>query len=324
MRACWLTLDRVLIIKLGALGDVILAFAAMRRIREAHPEAQIDLLTTPPFRDLIAASPYASRVQDDGRPDGLPAQLKLIGRLRREGYDRIYDLQTSSRSSALFYGFLPDPPEWSGIAKGCSHPHRNPDRDRMHTLERQADQLQDAGIWPDAPTAPGTAPPPDLGWLIDPARAGDFRLPERYSLLVPGGSAHRPEKRWPADRYGELASALAAGGVTPVVLGGPPEADVAARVRAAEPSTIDLTGRTSFGQLASLAAGATLAIGNDTGPTHLIAAAGAPTLALFSSASDPALTAPRGPRVEVLRRPDLASLSADEVLAATASLTSSP
>ena len=75
----------------------------------------------------------------------------------------------------------------------------------------------------------------------------------------------------------------------------------------------DLTGRTNFAQLAAMGARAAIAVGNDTGPTHLIAAAGAPTIALFSAASDPALCAPRG-HVTVLRAPDLAELTVETVL----------
>jgi ADP-heptose:LPS heptosyltransferase len=79
------------------------------------------------------------------------------------------------------------------------------------------------------------------------------------------------------------------------------------------PSALDLTGRTDLAQLASLARAARIAIGNDTGPMHLLAAAGCPSLVLFSRESDPALCAPRGPVVRVLRRPDLASLDAATV-----------
>lgn len=301
---------RVLVIKLGALGDVVLAFAALRRIREAHPEAEIIALTTPPYAPLLSASPYVDRVEPDGRPEGPRATLAMLRRLRRARYDRVYDLQTSSRTDAYFQALRPHPPPWSGTAPGCALPHRNPERDRMHTLERQADQLKDAGVWPGAPTAPGTAPPPDIAWLVDPETPARFSLPRPYALLVPGGSPHRPEKRWPAQRYRALADALCERGVQPIVLGGPPERELAAAI----PAAIDLTGCTSFADIASLGAGAALAVGNDTGPSHLLAAAGAPLLALFSAASDPAITAPRGPAVTVLRRPNLADLQVSEVL----------
>jgi ADP-heptose:LPS heptosyltransferase len=80
---------------------------------------------------------------------------------------------------------------------------------------------------------------------------------------------------------------------------------------------VDLTGRTNFDDIASLGAAATLAVGNDTGPSHLLAAAGAPLLTLFSDASNPALTAPRGPRTAVLRRSSLDELHVSEVLEAS-------
>jgi ADP-heptose:LPS heptosyltransferase len=134
-----------------------------------------------------------------------------------------------------------------------------------------------------------------------------------YALLVPGGSPHRLEKRWPAGRYERLALELSRRGIQPVVIGGPGEAALAREIGERAPQALDLIGRTSIADLAALGAHAALAVGNDTGPLHVIAAAGAPTLALFSEASDPTLTAPRGPRVTVLRRPSLEDLGVEDV-----------
>lgn len=306
---------KILVIKLGALGDFVLAMAAMKKIREAHADDHITLLTTPPFEPLGRASGWFDIVETDGRPKGWLGELAMIRRLRREAYDRVYDLQTSSRSSAYFQFLRPNPPEWSGIAKGASHPHVNPRRDFMHTLERQADQLKFAGVWADAPTEPGTAPPPDLSFMVDPAAS--TTLP--YALLVPGGSAHRLDKRWPGGRFAQLARALREKGLEVQVIGGPQEKALGAEILNAVPGVQDLTGKTDFADIARLGAGATLAVGNDTGPLHLIAAAGAPTIALFSDASDPALCAPRG-RVRVLRSPTLSELPVSTVLQAAEDL----
>lgn len=310
---------KILVIKLAALGDVVLAFAPLKRIREAHPGAEITVLTTPPFAGLFRLCPWVDRVETDGRPNGLASTLRMLLRLRRAGYDRIYDLQTSSRSSAYHLALWPRPPEWSGIAPGASHPHANPHRNAMHTLEREADQLKFAGIWPDAPTAPGTASPPDLSFLLNDAtperRPDRFGLTAPYALLVPGASMHRPGKRWPAGGYAAVAQHLIGRGMTVGVVGGPAEAALAQEIIVAAPGALDLTGRTDFATLASLGARSALCVGNDTGPTHLIAATGAPTLVLFSGESDPALCAPRGRAVEVLRRERLAELSAQEVIA---------
>ncbi len=305
--------ENILVIKLGALGDFVLATGPFKAIRRAHPTARITLLTIPLLAGLAKGMGWFDEVWTDARPAfwNIGGWWQLSRKLNGGRFSRVYDLQTSDRSN--FYFRLMSPPfgkrpEWSGIAAGASHPHANPDRDFLHTVERQKEQLATAGI--------RDVPPPDLSWAqADLAR---FDLPGSYALLVPGGSAHRPEKRWPASHYAELARRLVAIGTTPLLLGANAErADLA--VIAAASGARDLCGQTSFTEIIALARGARFAVGNDTGPMHLIASAGCPTVALFSHASDPALCAPRGPDgfgVVVLRRPDLAGLLPDEVLAA--------
>jgi len=302
---------RILVIKLGALGDMVLAMGPFAAIRAAHPKAHITLLTGPAFVGLMRASPWFDEVWTDPRPPLWQAwrHLALRARLRAARFDRVYDLQTHRRTALYFRMLRPGPrPEWSGIAPGCSHPHASPDRNRMHTIERQAAQLAIAGI--------PHVPPTDVSWLA--ADIGHFPLPARYVLLSPGASAGHAEKRWPAGRYAELAADLAARGIAPVILGTAVEADAAAAIRAACPAAVSLIGRTALAEIAALARGALAAVGNDTGPMHLIAATGCPTVALFGPASDPALCAPRGAAVTVIRRADLAALPAGEVAAALA------
>lgn len=316
-------IKKVLVIKLGALGDFVLALAAMKKIREAHPRAKITLLTTPPFEALAKLSPYFNSVETDGRPSDFGDLTALLGRLRKARYDRVYDLQTNSRTNWYFQALRPFPPQWSGIAAGCSLPQRGKARYHMHTLERQADQLKQAGIWPDAPTEPGGAPAPDLSWILrrikEPRPVAGAPAPRPYVLLVPGGSAHRPEKRWPVESYAQLAALLKARGLDIVIIGGPQESAMARQIQKAVGQARDLTGRTDFAQLAVLGAKAALAVGNDTGPTHLLAAAGAPTIALFSDASDPELCGPRG-HVAVIRSPDLKALPVSTVASAAIAL----
>jgi ADP-heptose:LPS heptosyltransferase len=316
--------QRILVIKLAALGDVVQAFPPFAHIRAAHPDAHITLLTTPPYASLAAASPYFDAIETDGRPKRLRDALAMLQRLRRARYDRVYDLQTSTRSSSYFFALWPQPPEWSGIAPLCSHPHRNPARDDMHTLERQTEQLKDAGIWPDAPVVRGKAPAPDLSFMLADEtlerRPEHFGLLTPYALLVPGASAHRPGKRWPADRYATLAAALAEGGLDVAVIGGSAEVEIGREIADAHPRVKTLAGDTDYAQIAGLGARAALAVGNDTGPSHLIAAAGAPTLVLFSAESDPLLCAPRGRRVEIIQVDRLEELEVAPVLRAAAAM----
>jgi ADP-heptose:LPS heptosyltransferase len=300
---------RILVIKLGALGDMVLSFGPFAAIRDAHAGAKITLLTTPPYDGFMGESPYFDEIWTDKRPKILQPRSWLALRRRLQGgnFDFVYDLQTSDRSNWYYRLMGPGPrPHWSGIATGCSHPHRNPDRDAMHTIERQAEQLLHAGI--------DRTPPADVSWLsADTAR---FGLGKRYVLLVPGGAAHRPEKRWPVESFAALARNLAADGFEPVVLGGSQERDLGESIRAVCPGARDLTGETSFADIAVLARAAAGAVGNDTGPMHLIAAAACPALILFSAASDPLLTQPRGPAVSVLESQNLADLAVADVAAA--------
>ncbi|MDP6954297.1 MAG: glycosyltransferase family 9 protein, partial [Alphaproteobacteria bacterium] len=295
--------ERILVIKLGALGDWVLATGPFAAIRAHHPGAEITLLTAPAFAGWGEACGWFDRVWRDERPGWTRpgAWLAMRRRLADAGFARVYDLQTSDRSS-LYFRLFPRRarPEWSGIAAGCSHPHANPARDAMHTLDRQAEQLAMAGIT--------VVPPPSLDWLV-----AEIALPKApYALLVPGGAPHRPAKRWP--HYAALARTLAARGTLPVLIGAEAERDTLAAI-AAEAPCENLCSKTSLDQLGPLARGAALAVGNDTGPMHIIAACGTRSVVLFSDASDPALCAPRGENVTSLQTVPLSALAPENVMA---------
>ncbi|MDP6787445.1 MAG: glycosyltransferase family 9 protein [Rhodospirillales bacterium] len=309
--------SRVLVIKLAALGDLVQALGPFAAIRRHHAAARVTLLTTRPFVELAAAGGWFDDIWIDARPKALDVGgwMALRRRLRGGRFGRVYDLQTSDRSAFYFRLFWPGPrPEWSGIAGGCSHPHDNPRRDFMHTVDRQAEQLARAGI---ADVAAG-----DLSSIQ--ADAARFGLSAPYALVVPGGAAHRPAKRWPTGRFAALAAWLAERGIKPVLVGGPEEAALLGAVADACPDALDLAGRTSLLDIVALARGAACAVGNDTGPMHLTAAAGCPSVVLYSDASDPALCAQRGRDVTIVRRPQLADLPVEKVTAALSATGASP
>ena len=174
----------------------------------------------------------------------------------------------------------------------------------MHTTAVRAAQLGIAGI--------RDVPAPALDWLD--AGIDEFALPDAFSLMVPGGSAHRPEKRWPAEKFADLAKLLAERGSPSVLIGGHAEAATLDRIAREAPDTIDLGGRTSLAQIAALGRRATCAVGNDTGPIHIAATVGCPTVVLFGAASDPKRCAPCGESVTILRHEPLASLPVDDVI----------
>ncbi len=300
---------QILIIKLGALGDFIQALGPMPEIRRHHAADRITLLTTPRYAEIASQTKLFDDILIDRRPKGLDLRgwLALHRTLHRERFDRVYDFQTSDRSGIYAWLFPPTRmPEWSGIVWRCSHPHANNERDRQHTMDRQAEQLLMAGIYPVslAPWLPSTDPLPAV-------MAG-----RPFVMLIPGSSPRHLAKRWPAHLYGQLAGQLTAVGYLPVLVGVHGEADLGRAIRDICPEALDLVGRTDVAGLAALARAAALTVGNDTGATHVAAAGGNPVVVLFSQASDPTLCAPRGRVVRVLMEPNLADLSVETVFAA--------
>lgn len=318
---------RILVIKLGALGDFFMALPVLRSLRAAHAGVPLDLLTLPSLASLARASGWFDTVLEDplgGWPLAHWRQARVIA---AGGYRRVYDLQGNGRS-AWYFRFMPrrKRPAWAGPVAGGDLP-RPPRPPGAHRTAWYGAQLAALGI-PLLPTA-------DPDWLAAPVT--QFGLPARYALMVPGGSAHRPEKRWPEAEYRRVCSVLLERGITPVLLGSGPDLDACTAIARGVPGVIDLTGRTTLAAIASLARAAVGAVGNDTGPIHVIASTGCAVVALYSNASDPAFIAPLGPvttpdvagsatgtplfsatspRIRCVQRAALSSLSAAEVLRA--------
>lgn len=307
---------RILVIRLSAFGDFVQSLGPMAAIRGHHQGDRITLLTARPLAGFAQELGLFDEVMVDDRPAPLALRgwLALRRRLRHGRFDRVYDLQTATRSNVYAWLQRPGMPEWSGIAWHASHPHANRERDSQHTIDRQAEQLLMAGIYP-TPVASLPAFERPL-----PAGLGD----REFVLLVPGSSPRHPTKRWPVACFAMLAQALESQRYLPVVVGSEPERPLAAVICGACPSAVDLTGQTDIARLAALTQRARLTIGNDTGVCHLAAAAGSPVVVLFSRHTEPARVAPRGPLVRILGAPDLADLAAETVVAAALDVLSNP
>lgn len=283
---------RILVIRLGAFGDVVRSFPTMAALRHHHADAHITLLTTKAFVDMTQKSGYFDRVWDiqRWRWNQPLSWLRFARQMREDGYDYVYDLQRNDRT--LIFNLLAPASlrrHWFGGKMG------NP------TTAEALDAEEITRF-----------PIPDLSWMN--ADISSLGMAEPFFLLVPGSSPQNPEKRWPAAHYAKLALMLAEKGITPVILGGAAEKYEASLIAAASPAVRDLTGKTSFMDIAALARRAAGAVGNDTGPIHLIAMAGCPCVTLFSGASDPAQSKPMGPHVSVLRADPIADISVEQVV----------
>lgn len=301
---------KILVIKLGALGDFIQALGPLAAIRRHHPEADITLLTTQPFVSFGLACGYVDHVWTDSKPKwkNIKGWLALRQRLNEAAFDRVYDLQNNDRT-ALYLKLFPATrrPEWVGAAPGASHRNNNPARTAGPALEGHIQTLALAGIH--------DVVIDDLRWVAGTIQhfIEESGLRKPYVLLVPGSAPERPEKRWPATHYAQIARIIDGWGFQPVIIGTRHETDLAAAIKRIHSNCIDLTGKTALFDLAVLARQAAGAIGNDTGPMHMIAPTGCPSLVLFSQHSNPQRHAPRGPAVKTHQVDDLATLRVEDV-----------
>jgi ADP-heptose:LPS heptosyltransferase len=316
-------IERVLVIVLGGLGDVVLATAPLAALRAYHQSAQITVLTHRNNVRFFASSPFVDRI-DARWPLKKPMdKVKFHWALRNERYGMVYDLTNSEDSEAIFKALNPFPPNWSGDAEGCSHPHVDRSRLTLHRLDRHADQLMLCGIGPKEGYATGLSPLPDLSWtqalLTDATKA----LPSyhgiigEFALLAPEGPPDDPTRRWPSERYGELANALLEQNIQPVIVGGPGAVSLAVDIRAIAPKALDLVARLDMFQFIALAKHACLAVGSEGDMAIMAAAADAPTLAIINPTDASVRQAtPRGVATVGLVARNFETMSVNGVLAA--------
>lgn len=304
-------MKKILVIKLGALGDFITALGPMRAIRTHHPDDRLMLLTTKPFEKMGRDCGIFDDVWLDTRPKwhNLSGWAALRTRLNTARFDRVYDLQNNDRTE-LYLKLMSPKPEWVGAARGASHRNTSPDRTAARAYDGHVQTLGLAGITNIAPD--------QLEWMTSDTTR--FALTPPYVLLVPGCSPQHPRKRWPIDSYRTCAKDLMSRGYQVIVIGGPPEADTNAQL-AQDLPVLNLTGQTQLYDIAALARGAAGAIGNDTGPSHMIAVSNCPIVVLYcSQESSIRKHGPLGTTAKAIEVQDLNELEPATVLSGLAEI----
>ncbi len=298
-------MDKILVIKLSAFGDFIQALGPMKAIKNHHPNTSITLLTTKPFKGLAEKSGYFDDIILDERPKWYQfGKLRALKKIFNAGkFGRVYDLQNNDRTGLYFKLFTPKP-EWIGAAKGASHRNTSPERTAGLAFNGHVQTLKLAGV---TPVTVDT-----MDWIE--GNSADFGAKEPYALIVSGCAPQHPYKRWSAEHYAELCHYLIEQGVQPVLIGTEQERDVTQQIAQACPDALDLTGKTSLFDIVVLAKSAELAVGNDTGPMHMIGPTGCKTLVLFSGNSNPIHHAPLGVDVRTMQKEPIADITPEEVI----------
>ena len=304
------TAPRILVIKHGALGDMVQGFDSFAGLRAGRPEARITLLTSPPFSGLMRMTPWFDEVVEDRRrPVFDVPQLLRIRALLHQEWEMIVDLQCSRRTSRYHRFLTPSGTRWLGTSSGASDPY--PDFTGVNNVERMKVAAKMAG-------GAGSVTA-QLDWLGS-AKAS---ISKQAVVLVPGCSPAKPSKRWPAAHFAAVARELMASGRDVAIVGTAADRDAADLVIAEAPGCTDMVGKTDLASLTTLFASAHAVIGNDTGPVFLAAKTGVPTLMVMGQDTDPDMSAPTGAKAGWVRQDRIENVAPQAVLDALRHLTGS-
>jgi heptosyltransferase-1 len=318
-------IERLLIVRLSAMGDVIHTLPAAQALRDAFPQAMIGWLIEERWAELLSAPGTPRRgAHSPQRPladwvhtvnlTGWRKSLLTISTLqqiatvwndvRSVRYDVAVDLQGAIRSAVLA--------RWSGAHEvyGTAEPRESPASlwYTRRVVARGAHVIeQNLSVAEAVAQRPLKVPRAEFPHDHEAERRVEERLAaigvREFAILNPG--AGWGAKRWPAERYGRVAAALAADGVRSVLNCGPGEEELG-HVAAGASEGAAIAIQCSITELIALTRRARLFIGGDTGPMHLAAALQVPVVAIFGP-TDPARNGPYGTRSVVLRNPESAT-----------------
>jgi len=318
---------KILIVRLGAMGDILHALPAVTSIRAALPQASIGWLVEENWSELLTARGHKSDPAALSAPKPVVNFIHTVNtkrwrkrlfhgetmaeirgdirRLRETHYDIALDFQGNAKSAIA--GWMSSAPEMAGyvdpreaIAR-IFYKHTFA-RQGEHVIEQNHQLARQAlsGLLPGG-KLPLVAPqlpcdPAARQWVDEQIKNLGIAS---FALVTPG--AGWGAKQWPPERFGEVARAMAAHNLRTLVNTAPGEEALAQRV-------VEASGGTAFsikctiGQLIALTRRARIFIGGDTGPLHLAAAMGIPVVAIFGP-TDPARTGPYGTHAIALRSP---------------------
>jgi heptosyltransferase-1 len=313
----------VLIVRIGAMGDVLHAMPAVAALRERHPDWVIGWAIEPVWRELLEAESEFHDVawrlsgRDSRRPlvdrwSSVPTRewkrrpvslntLRDIRALRRElrgdYYDLCVDMQGSIRSAMV--GRMAGAARFVGAAAPREAPAAWLYKQKIrlsgtHVVEQGCELLGAAVGETLRPTKVTLPVDPAAEEWCDALLAG---VAERFALIAP--TAGWGAKRWPAERYGAVAAALGRAGFRTLVNAESAEDEAGRNVVEASGGAATLV-PCSVGQMIALVRRAGVVIAGDTGPLHLAAALEKPVVGLFGP-TDPARNGPYGTRSRVLR-----------------------
>ncbi len=300
--------ERILVIKLDHLGDVLLATPVFSNLHRAYPNAELHALTGAWSRVVLEKHSDVSKVIEynspafcrTGQPTSFRGTFKLYRELRRQKYDLLVELRGDWRTVWFAFGRL-TPKRLSRAALQIANRLGFTQFSGTHETTRNLDVLKQAGIPTPVQTAIFSVTAEDKKWASD--FLATYRIERQRPLIAIHPGSPIPLKRWLLDRYAELADWLIAQKRAQILFVGvedeiPIITEIQALMRG---ESINVAGRTTLAQLASILHTCNVFIGNDSGPMHLAAGVGTQTIGLYGP-GDPTRFGPTGEKCQTIRR----------------------
>ncbi len=280
----------ILIIKFGGLGDLILSLDAIFAIIKYHKVKPV-ILTEKPYNEILKKSKWFNQIITIKRsPFYFYDKFQIKKKIKIDSFNYVYDLQTSKRSSSYLSIFYNLGITTNGIGPFATISHNNKLRNDLHTLERQREQLKLSSVKYKEKT--------NISWLFG---SNNESVPKfKYSLIVPGGSKKRKNKRIPISVFFKIIEFLIKRKIVPLLIGSHDDEEVCFELQKKYPEVKNYCSKTNIFKIAKLSKKAILSLGNDTGPMHIIAKGNKPTFVFFTKYSNPDICSPRGKNVKIL------------------------
>ena len=283
-------MKNILVVKLSAIGDVIHALPVSYAIKERFPEAHLTWVVEKPAYPILEDNPYIDDIIlfEKAKFRSVSGFLHEIGpfrrRLRARRYDASLDLQGLFKSAAIVWNAGARQRVGTANMREGAHLMSRPVRGAHaegHIVERYLDVARALGCTVDEVRFPVAVSERDRAaaeTLLAREGVQDGRAFVAFAI-----GANWPNKRWPVEHFAALADRLYRAHYVPVLVGGGRLDETLAQdiMAASEIPPVNFVGRTNLKQLAHIFTRAALVLGGDTGPVHLAAGLGTPTVMLM-------------------------------------------
>ncbi len=291
-------IDRILIVNVNWIGDVLFSTPAIRALRKRFPEAHIACMVVPRCKDVLELNPYLNELilyDEKGENKGLIGKLKLISALRARRFDCVFLFHRSLTRTLMV--------ALSGIKErvGTDNPKRGflltkkikPQPSDIHKVEQFLNIVKVVTDADDGKSMELFTGKEDEDFALEFLKSNGIAGNDRFIILNPGGNWN--PKRWPSENFAVLGDMLYEKYKAPIIItGAEKDTELGNKISGMmKHKPVISAGKTTLRQLAAIMKRASLVVSNDSGPMHIAVSQGARTIAIFGP-TDPRITGPYG------------------------------